>query len=514
MPLSAHSGSSSTSSTVGMAHAPRTTALPIPGSQINGRDIYSQGAAYRRPGDHTSRSPTFPGTLRRLPLSPTPSPSIGFTNPLPTSLRMDAHTFANKGVQQNIPPLQSTQTLGNLSYSDANGSTSVKVDVNGTIDKGFFLADGEWTCYRRNYFSCICSYSLSPHYINTPLKFQQTGSRSTYDVVGFAMCISAVVSENDQHTIELVQHTPKRDKGPIAKPEKVRLSPRPPQPANAGYVPAIGGLYGHDNGLGGASRYDSAYGQQQGQSPTEHTFERIQFKQATANNGKRRAAQQYYHLIIELWADVQNQAAEGFVKIATRKSAKMIVRGRSPGHYQAERRGSASSGPGGSTGSIGGTYGTGFDFPSGGSMMPGGGYAAGYDTRGLGGHMQGTRHHTDFPTEPVISAEEAKSITDPGGYRYYPQALYESVHDMPRSQIEMFSHERTDQDGNIHPVTSGLDLTNKVKHETEGSLPSLNLYHAPPNYYANRCGRYEGKPTSVGFYPTQTAPQPSGMSMT
>ena len=88
---------------------------------------------------------------------------------------------------------------------------------------------------------------------------------------------------------------------------------------------------------------------------TEHTFERIQFKQATANNGKRRAAQQYYHVVVELFVDLGTQIPEQFAKVAYRKSAKMIVRGRSPGHYQTERRGSTSSGPGGSAGSIGGS---------------------------------------------------------------------------------------------------------------------------------------------------------------
>lgn len=77
---------------------------------------------------------------------------------------------------------------------------------------------------------------------------------------------------------------------------------------------------------------------------TEHTFERIQFKQATANNGKRRAAQQYYRLVIELHAHVGElgrRVADQWLKAAHRKSARLVVRGRSPEHYQAERRMSA-----------------------------------------------------------------------------------------------------------------------------------------------------------------------------
>jgi hypothetical protein len=60
------------------------------------------------------------------------------------------------------------------------------------------------------------------------------------------------------------------------------------------------------------------------------TFERVQFKTATANNGKRRAAQQYYVLLVELYAETS--AGKTF-RVATAQSAPLVVRGRSPGHY-------------------------------------------------------------------------------------------------------------------------------------------------------------------------------------
>jgi hypothetical protein len=69
-----------------------------------------------------------------------------------------------------------------------------------------------------------------------------------------------------------------------------------------------------------------------GANSTENivTFERLQFKSATANNGKRRAAQQYYCIIVDLYAQTETGA---LVKIATTESAPLVVRGRSPGHY-------------------------------------------------------------------------------------------------------------------------------------------------------------------------------------
>jgi len=415
-------------------------------------------------------------------------------------------------------------SLGHLSYGDAS-ATPIKVDISGVIDKGFFVADNEWTCYRRNYFSCVCSFSLTPMTHNPPINFIPTGSTQPYSVYGFAMCISAVVSDNDSHTIELVQHTPKRDKGPIAKPEKVRLSPKPPQ---ASHHP-LTSLYAGPDGSLGSSRYEQGFGQpQQSSAPTEHTFERIQFKQATANNGKRRAAQQYYHLLVELWADVGQQGgSEPWVRVAYRKSAKMIVRGRSPGHYQSERRGSASSGPGGSSGSMGGGgYTTGLlgpnEYSTSQGMMGGGGYAQHYDTRSSG--YGGTRHHHEMTMEPMISAEEVKAITDPKGYQYYPATIYEGEQD-PRQQqqhhqhhhhhqqVELFSHNArhdVSESGAANSMSAAFDPT-KVKSEMENGLPSL-FYHGGPYY--QRCGRFEGKATSNGQYPTLIPPPSSTMSMT
>ena len=79
------------------------------------------------------------------------------------------------------------------------------------------------------------------------------------------------------------------------------------------------------------------------------TYDRIQFKNATANNSKRRVTQQYFRIIVELWADVSSSqsAVNSWVKIAIRISAPLIVRGRSPGHYSKECRSSSTSmGPG------------------------------------------------------------------------------------------------------------------------------------------------------------------------
>ncbi|RYP53915.1 hypothetical protein DL768_001227 [Monosporascus sp. mg162] len=470
----------------------RSTALPNPGYST--RQLYSRATpSYGREPEHTRRSPSFTNPLRRHPLSPTPSPSIGFTAPVG---RMDSTHFG-KSQAASIPPLMAITTNGQLVYGDT-AQTPIKIDIQGTIDKGFFLSEGEWTCYRRNYFSCICSYTLSPYYPTANIQYIPNGSSQTYHVLGFAMSISAVVAESDSHQIELVQHTPKRDKGPVQRPEKMKLSPKPLQ-----QVAHPLGLYAspHDMTSGSRSMYEgTSYGQSgQNSFPTEYTFERIQFKQATANNGKRRAAQQYYHLLVELYADVGSQAADGFIKIAQRKSAKMIVRGRSPGHYQTDRRGSTGSGPGGS-GGMGG-YGAsqvlGTDYGSGGSSLLPSGYGVGssYDPRS--GHYGTTRQH-DLPAEPVMSADDAKEIDTVKGYQYYPGTIYEGSN--PRHGIAMFSDRGEQESMMTSSSTTAESSASRVKPEYEGPLPSI-IYQPGSAYYSGGCSRFEGKPTSAGYYP-------------
>ena len=373
------------------------------------------------------------------------------------------------------PPLNPTEVIYQLQAADGQ---IIRPEIFGKIDKGFFLADNDWTCYRRNYFSLNCSYTLHPAIPNGTIHLVQGGGSSA-QVYDFAISIAAVVDGRDGKAIELVQHTPKRDKGPQEKPARITLSPRPP--------PSIG-MYGGDSGLGGASRglYDQGYGPNSNQQAMEATFERIQFKNATANNGKRRAAQQYYHLLVELFADVGQQHSERWVKIATRMSAPMVVRGRSPGHYQNERRGSnASTGPGGSGGAGGG----GAFSPSGStsrtagdivhstsSMLPNSNYSGSYSGRSH--HYGSNIAPLQIPMEPTLSAEEAKGIEETPGYVYYPHTIFEGTEHQYRL-----------------PGVSDY-TTSKVKQEYNFTLPNL------PSWREAQCGRWDGVPESKGYFPT------------
>ncbi|PHH64792.1 hypothetical protein CDD80_1089 [Ophiocordyceps camponoti-rufipedis] len=550
------------------AHAQRTPA-PHMGSQMAGLEPYS---TVRRSSDHLSRSPAFPtGPLRRHHPS-----SLGSFAAAP---RMDTGQYPARPPQLLVPPLQPVQMLGVLNYIDS-AMTPVKIDISGAVDKGPFLSyDHEWTCYRRNYLACVCSYTMSPHYFpNLPLQFtpssgSASGSASgpPFHVYGFAMCISAVVADNEGQSIDLVQHTPKRDKGPVNKPSKIPMAPKTGTPSHHHhhqqqhhhphhqhhhhqhtmnpYVEGPRGLYGAD-GLSAGQ-----------QLPAEHTFERIQFKHATLNNGKRRAAQQYYHLIVELWADVGTQATEQYVKVAYRKSAKMIVRGRSPGHYQNERRGSqgSSSGPGaGPTGSLTGyaaamspipEYGGGGGGGNGGhssAMLSGagaggdgssgggtGGYATtGYDGRGGPGGGAGggpgagsgpgagvygssrPQQQHDMTDDSVLppQADDGKSLDGPKSYQLYQGSAYDAHHD----RVDLFGSHR---EGGLPSMTSD---SSKVKNELDFNTMLPRPFHTSSST-TSRLGDHQrsahehydggGKASSGAYYPSLVSSS-TGIHMT
>ncbi|KAK6598167.1 NDT80/PhoG like DNA-binding family protein, partial [Botrytis cinerea] len=466
-------------SSPGMAPPSRSPALPHPQSPISTRDLYASATPHLRRADGISRSPSTSGTVRGVPLSPSNS---GFASP--------ANMEGSQLGGPLTPPLNPTEVILTLQAADGQIITP---EIFGKIDKGFFMAENDWTCYRRNYFSLSCSFTLQPIVPGANVYLLLSGGMRP-QVQQFAMSIAAVVDSRDGKSIELVQHTPKRDKGPQDKPPRIAVAPRPHTTHN---------MYGGDNGIGGGPRgmYDGSFGQSPSSPPNEATFERIQFKNATANNGKRRAAQQYYHLLVELFADLgtNHNHSERWVKIAVRMSAPMVVRGRSPGHYQSERRGSnASSGPGGAGGAGGGSY-----TPSGSSRTPGDVTMSGTSSMLPGsnnyGSYDGRSHHyrtgpLQIPMEPTLSAEEAKSIEDAPCYMYYPTPIWEGAE--PRNQLPSLPEY----------------VPGKIKQEynTGGySLPSIS---GAQDSLGRHCGRWEGVPESKGYFPTMALAQELNIS--
>ncbi|KAF9923634.1 hypothetical protein FBU30_006357 [Linnemannia zychae] len=302
---------------------------------------------------------------------------------------------------KDFPPVQnphlwSIQRLLHLLQWDPHRRPSgYNLKIAAKIDRGFFLASNDWTCYRRNYFQLSASFGIqgldSSIHSEVPCLLEKNGDLLT--VRSFLVCIGAQI-QNGEKVIELVQHTPKRDKGP-------QITPRPT------HIRAGGDLNAN--------------------SPGSYviTFERVQFKTATANNGKRRAAQQYYQVHVDLFAELESGE---LILVAKTYSAPLVVRGRSPGHY-----------------------------------------ADNDEDHQDGAHSMDNRHHYRSDSISSMSSAPLGSPVSPGEYPYYSGYTYGSSY--PYQSLTSASHIAHSQDTGYY---------NNSRKDSE-SYPDSPLLPAAPH---------------------------------
>lgn len=176
---------------------------------------------------------------------------------------------------------------------------AVRLNFLCSISPGFFKVGHEWGCYRRNYITITANIHISEDISHLRICEKQVLAR-------LALCVSAVVIGENPYPVELVQHTPKRDKGPQHIPEIQQVLP----------------------------------------PRCQATWTRLQFKVATSNNGKKKGQQKFAlkvnpskHLSTLIDYQVALLGSSNFsgdntwVEIAEQLSEPLIVRGRSPGHY-------------------------------------------------------------------------------------------------------------------------------------------------------------------------------------
>jgi len=428
----------------------------------------------------------------------------------PTS-NMYSHGYSSQATPRGTetPPFQDQEDFHEIRTGE---HALVHPTIHSKIEKGFFYSnDGCWTCYRRNYFSVQCSYQMDPFPSGRPIFLVKNGKSS--QIQAMAMSLSAVVDGSTGKGIDLVQHTPKRDKGPQSAIRITRLAPTNPGPRSSHGSHESHGYHAPNFGMGNSQsggcapitlpfqslpEYDSqaTAGASNDSSTaivnttpphgTSHTFERIQFKSATANNGKRRAQQQYYHLIVELHVDIrtsQNQSPQ-WVKVAQKASSQVVVRGRSPSHYSNEGPNTYGRGGGGTPGGMGGAHqpriGTGWSASLGSSM----GHS--YSTPPMNSYSMGhahnrssyplTEHHlpslhlhdtgpapmrslpSAAPPASLLHDEESKPQ---GGYSYHPSPLYDAG------------------------VAPGLGIKQDSIRNDEGSHMSHHMSHSLPMMNGN-----------------------------
>ncbi|KAL8931012.1 MAG: hypothetical protein Q9208_000114 [Pyrenodesmia sp. 3 TL-2023] len=165
--------------------------------------------------------------------------------------------------------------------------------------KGFFQDKaGVWTIYRRNDFSIACTLRLGrtqslPYYTKTRIDGPQA------KVSRFHLALSA--QSGSGNPVSLQSHTPGRGKAALPSTEELLTFSTAIDPSSP------------------SNQWNAEFG-------------RMQFKSATVNNGKSRAAQQHFHLIITLLAETRSGGGSHTV-IASRTSFPLIVRGRSLRKY-------------------------------------------------------------------------------------------------------------------------------------------------------------------------------------
>lgn len=196
-----------------------------------------------------------------------------------------------------------------VEISDVN-DIKCKLNLNSRLDGGFFKHDDIWTCYRRNYFRCLSSLSFfrNDHLVD-PAESLFLWEKSAKRIVKeFTVELSSNSNGSNKKPTELVMHTAKRAKATKIGPHSAKII-------------VSDGLTSKTpmSGIEFSSRQD------------EHAlFSRLQFKSATANNGRRKCIQQFFAVSIELFAILDDDSK---VRIASSETEPIVVRGRSPGHY-------------------------------------------------------------------------------------------------------------------------------------------------------------------------------------
>lgn len=504
------------------------------------RDLYTNSSPY------LARNQLSPGTQASYPNYADSSRVLsglslsGLPNSYaPHMAASNAHSYSPATSESLNFPWPTLEVLLELNCEGA----PVTPEVHAKVEKGFFLStvDEKWTCYRRNYFSVNCNFELHPNINNGRLTIKRNST--TEHVMAMGMRLSAAVYGSAGKSIELVQHTPKRDNGPKSKIDVTKVSPSSsgrqdstvsphgvyqiPVPTYhaTGHPPGPSLPFQNKSDDGSPIQTDvtptshfglgipgAAHVQIPGSS-TNHTFERVQFKQATANNGKRRASQQYFHLIVELFVDIRKteQDAPSWVKVAQRVSEKIVVRGRSPSHYANEGQ-SGQAGRGGATGPNGG-YSTGGAMYGGmntGGFRSSGSHYSGSVSGGSNGYRS-NHYGMNMPTsnppgshsgsssssidggptdgyqqvDSVMSDADRFAVHEHDGYQYYPSTIYEGMALPPLGKIESNA---------CYSTEPRQYATYLVKAEYSDAVPGAQ-------YTANTIGRFQGVETSRGYYP-------------
>ena len=161
----------------------------------------------------------------------------------------------------------------------------------------------ELTCYRRNLFQVTGSVTIPRN-----LQYLVTNEGNRLPIVGCEICVSATESV-EGHPVKL-----------ISVPWKTPANNAPPAPEDKSEKEPV------------TIPLDLAAQDFEGDYVTfPIAWKRLQFRIATANNGRRKELQQHFIARLKLVATLPNGSK---TSIAEAKSAAIVVRGRSPRNFQ------------------------------------------------------------------------------------------------------------------------------------------------------------------------------------
>lgn len=193
------------------------------------------------------------------------------------------------------------------------------VNINAQLHGMFFLAESQFpvtadaplpppelTCYRRNLFQITGSITLPRN-----LRYVFTDDGSRIPIYELELMVSATESV-EGNTVKIISVPWKNNGGETSKPED-KIEREPPSLA-------LDKMSGSD--------VDGDF------ITVPIQWKRLQFRIATANNGRRKELQQHFVLHLKIMASL---STGGKISIAEAHSGAIIVRGRSPRNFAARK---------------------------------------------------------------------------------------------------------------------------------------------------------------------------------
>ena len=215
-----------------------------------------------------------------------------------------------------IPEFHETEIKGDM--RDAMGAqVSVEMHARFVLKKKAAKQRNFWILYRRNYFGIQGSYNLEGSRDSTldeTLYLHRINHEPT-PIQALFMCMRGVVENEKGPEIKIVVFSPKR------KPIHEGTEPPPIEPQRMKPLTE-----------GSTKFFTESTGDRQDHMkvPMNHTFPRNQFRAATQNNGARRTEQQFYHILLELKAEILVDGVPNLFIVSSQMSDALVVRGRCP----------------------------------------------------------------------------------------------------------------------------------------------------------------------------------------